>query len=483
MERLAEHDDEHRAVRASADLRHELPDIRGAEERREFLGGRLGTLHPRIEVDLRAEVVVARRVGPEAVRRLERLVAALGEQVTGAPGRALHAVPVQDEHARLLRSRSLLLDLLSERDRRRLLRGAHVRVAELAHGALDVLRRGRQVGEPLEPADPGLEHVPGRQRVCERRVTEHRPRADVLPTALADLDVRRDHLDHLRELGDRERVLDLILERAHEELLARGAVDVRVRVAEADEVERPRPVEALVAGLEVDLRVAGRAAVVVVVAPVDVQPDTTELVDELPEPTEVDRDDVVDRQARQVADGAERPDRAAGRVRGVDLRRERRVAGTVDRDVQVAGEREERDRLLPRVRAHQHQGVGARRCVLPLVGAVVVAEHERGRGLAGESDLQRLERLLHLGRARRDGCDSLMEVEVRAARGAADQHGEHERRPAEDRERERAAAPGRRRRLAVDRDRPERRRRDRSPTVAVQGRAAADSSLQRRSHG
>ena len=278
-------------------------------------------------------------------------------------------------------------------------------------------------------------------------------------------------------------MLDLVLERAHEQLLAGGAVDVRVRVAEADEVERPRPVHALVPGLEVDLRVAARAAVVVVVAAVDVEPDTAELVDELTEPAEVDGDDVVDRQARQGADGAQRPDGAARCVRRVDLRREGRVAGTVDRHVEVTREREQRDRLLTRVGAHEHERVRARRRVLALVRTVVVAEHECRRRLAREGDLERLERLLHLGRPGCDGGDRLVEVKVRAARGAADEDGEHERRPPEDRKRQRAAAARGRRRLAVDGDRPDRRRWHRGPAVAVQRRAAADSSLQCRSHG
>ena len=75
---------------------------------------------------------------------------------------------------------------------------------------------------------------------------------------------------------------DLILERADEQLLAGVAVEVAVGVAEADEVERLVAAELLVAGLQVDRRVAARPAVGVEVAAVDVHPDAAELVDELP---------------------------------------------------------------------------------------------------------------------------------------------------------------------------------------------------------
>ena len=64
-----------------------------------------------------------------------------------------------------------------------------------------------------------------------------------------------------------------VLERLEEQLLAREPVEVGVGVAEADEVERLLAVELLVAGLEVDLRVAARAADRVDVAVVDVHVD------------------------------------------------------------------------------------------------------------------------------------------------------------------------------------------------------------------
>ena len=102
-------------------------------------------------------------------------------------------------------------------------------------------------------------------------------------------------------------VRDLLLERPHEHLLARVAVEVRVRVPEADEVERLLAVQLLVAGLQVDRGVAlAPGRVVVEVAAVDVHPDAADLGDDLLEAAEVDRDQVVDRDARERLDRLER---------------------------------------------------------------------------------------------------------------------------------------------------------------------------------
>ncbi len=163
MERLAEDDDEHRAVRELADPGDELHGVRRAEQRRELLRGGLRAGHARVEIHLGAEVVVARRVGALAVRRLGHLVAALREDVARARRSTLDAVPVQDEHARLPGGRRLHLHLLTEGDLCRLLRRADVRVTELAHGPLDVVGRRRQVVEPFDPVDPRLERVARRQ--------------------------------------------------------------------------------------------------------------------------------------------------------------------------------------------------------------------------------------------------------------------------------------------------------------------------------
>ena len=137
----------------------------------------------------------------------------------------------------------------------------------------------------------------------------------VVAAALRDLDVVRDRVDDLRQRERREALLDLALERLHELLLARDAVEVGVGVPEAHVVERLPPGELLVAGPEVDRRVAGRAAAVVEVAAVDVDPRAAEPVDDLPEAAEVDRDQVVDLHAGERPHRLQRALRAAVRVR------------------------------------------------------------------------------------------------------------------------------------------------------------------------
>jgi hypothetical protein len=81
------------------------------------------------------------------------------------------------------------------------------------------------------------------------------------------------------------------------------------------ELERRAAAEPLIARLEVDVREVRRGApdIPVVVAAVDVHPDTAELVDDLLEAVEVDLDQVVDRQSRQVLHRFERARRAAAR--------------------------------------------------------------------------------------------------------------------------------------------------------------------------
>ena len=90
-----------------------------------------------------------------------------------------------------------------------------------------------------------------------------------------------DELRHgQREARARQLILDLRLERAHEHLLPRESVEIRVGVPVADVVERLVAGELLVARLEVDRRVAEGAAAVVEVAPVDVEPDAADAVDD-----------------------------------------------------------------------------------------------------------------------------------------------------------------------------------------------------------
>ena len=215
------------------------------------------------------------------------------------------------------------------------------------------------------PFELRLEEVAGGKRVGEERVAEHGLAVELRVAADADLDVLGDRLDHARQVERPGTGPDLILERAQEELLARDPVQVGVGVAIADEVERLVAAELLVAGEEVDRRVAEVAAAVVEVAPVDVDPDAAERVDELVEAAEVDGDQIVDREARS-ASGRSRacPSCRTSRVGAVDAGAEGRLARAVDLDEEVAREGEQRDRLGVRVGPDEHDRVRARRVAL-----------------------------------------------------------------------------------------------------------------------
>ena len=177
-----------------------------------------------------------------------------------------------------------------------------VGIRELVDGGLDVARRRAAAEAALHVLDLLLEQMARRKRLREERVGDDLVALQRV-TAFTDLDVVRDRADEARQLGEREVVRDLILERAHELLLAGEPVEVGVGVAEPDEVERLLAVEPLVARLQVDVRVVvvGRAGVLVVVAAVDVHPDAVQLVDDFLEAVEVDGDQVVDRQRRSGA--------------------------------------------------------------------------------------------------------------------------------------------------------------------------------------
>ena len=156
-------------------------------------------------------------------------------------------------------------------------------------------------------------------------------------------------------------------------------------MTEADEVERLLAVQLLVARLEVDLRVAARAADGVDVAVVDVHVDAVQLVDEELEAVEVDRDQVVDVDAGELLDGVERAGRPTRRERRVDAvgRDCCRLVVAVDRHDEVAREREQRQRVLLRIGPDEHDrvrpGAGCAERVDP--GARVVADDERRRRL------------------------------------------------------------------------------------------------------
>ncbi len=135
---------------------------------------------------------------------------------------------------------------------------------------------------------------------------------------------------------------DLLLGLAQEVLLARGAHEVGVLVAEAHVLQRLVAAHALIAGRDVDVRVLRR---VVVVGAVDVRVDAADRVDRAAEAGEVDVDDVVDRQPGQRLDRVERQLRPAEVIGRVDLVHP--VAG--DLHLEVARQRHHRDRALVRV--------------------------------------------------------------------------------------------------------------------------------------
>src|ERR1051326_4556246 len=139
-----------------------------------------------------------------------------------------------------------------------------------------------------------------------------------MTTAAPDDDALLDRVDDVEQRAERQGARDLSFERLQEELLARDAEEVGVEVAIANVGERVVAVEPLVAGPEVDRRVAARTGVVVEVAVVDVDPHAAELIDELQEAVEVDGDEVVDREASERSHRVLAALRSALRERRVD---------------------------------------------------------------------------------------------------------------------------------------------------------------------
>ena len=315
--------------------------------------------------------------------------------------------------------------------------------------------------------DGVAEQVPRRQtdEQTEIRVDLAERRRRVV--GLRDLEVPLHGADDPRDLGDvrqREGRLEPRLQRLHEQLLATVAVDVGIEVPEADVRERVGAVESLVPGMEVDRGPARPERVVV--APIDVEVDAAQPVDDLLERVEVERDQEVDVDpAREVfhrvqrcgwavcaAIGPRRVDPVVGRD-GVPL--------AVDRDVEVAREREQRKRVVPRVGAEQHQRVGVRARVrgCPRARPMVVARDERDRRLVGAAErVEEFLRIRHLSRVRLDRVETLVGIEVEPAADAGTDHDDDEEKPAEAaRERPRYRAPRRAGLVRLHRRRQQRR--------------------------
>ena len=194
--------------------------------------------------------------------------------------------------------------------------------------------------------------------VRELGIAEERVEIDLLARAAAHLHAVDEDLDDSRQLRDRELRAHGLLERLDELLLTRDPVEVRVRVPVAGVVESGAARQLLVARLDVDLRVA--RAKRVVVAAIDVDIDAVDLVDELLEAVEVDGDHVVDLEVSERLHGRDGAGRAAEGECLVELAAPRRGVGVAARmvDLEIAREREQRERVRPRVGANEHDGVG-----------------------------------------------------------------------------------------------------------------------------
>ena len=280
------------------------------------------------------------------------------------------------------------------------------------HGSGDVARVRGQIRIARQVRDLRLAEV---RAAHELGVALEQADGQVLAAGQPDADVVADGADEARDLLDREGVRELLLHRLHEELLAGDPVDVGVGVPVADEAERRTARQPLIARLDVDLRVAVRAALVVEVAAIDVDPDAAEDVHDLLEAAEVDRDQVVDRQVRERLDGGEAAERAAPRVGGVDLVRVRRDARAVDLGFQIAWKGELCDGPGRRIGSQQHHRVRARRQAA-FAGAVVVAEHERDRRAVRRDDVEVLVDQVDVRTALElEGSHALVDPEVDAA--------------------------------------------------------------------
>ena len=144
------------------------------------------------------------------------------------------------------------------------------------------------------------------------------------------------------------------------------------------------------------------------------------MVDDLREGVEVERDQIVDMQSREVLHGVERRCRAVvaaelpGRVDPV-LRVDR-VPVAIDVHLEVAREREQRKCVVGRVGSEEHQGVGVGSGIgIRSVGRAtyVVAGDESNRRLGCLRDLQSV--LLHLHErlgAGRHRVQGLLPVEI-----------------------------------------------------------------------
>ena len=261
---------------ADDDLQHRLELLSGlnrlrlavAEEVGHLGGRRLRARDVGVVEDLRLEVVELVRVAAVCDG-----IAAVAERDCRLVCGTRDAVTVQDLDADLGGPRPsvlLLFRLLAESGRGRF-GSRDVGVHEVVDRVVDRRLRRRELVVAADVRDLHLLEVPRRQAVGEVRVLVQRRHVEGLASADADLDVLRDRVDDAGDARHRPVGRDLLAHRLYEALLAGDPIEVGVRMAVADVVERLLRGQVLVARVKVDRRVVLAGRVIVEVAVVDVE--------------------------------------------------------------------------------------------------------------------------------------------------------------------------------------------------------------------
>jgi hypothetical protein len=210
---------------------------------------------------------------------------------------------------------------------------------------------------------------------------------------------------------------------------------------------------------------------------IDVEPDAPELVHEIRETAEVDGDEIVDRQTGERTHGLDRSERPTRRERCVDPVPEVRMAGTLDRRDQVAGEREHGEGVRPWIGPNENQRVRASGQLGFVAFPSIGADHERNRRLAGNRQVKALRGCAIGLRLRGDRLEELVGLEVRRARRPTRDHDRSQHDPEHHGPHHLPRVPARRLGLAIAPHRRVDARRVHRAAVAVDGRTAPHASL------
>jgi hypothetical protein len=314
--------------------------------------------------------------------------------------------------------------------------------------------------------------------MSEVEVVLQRVRIERLAAAATDDDVL---LDSAHDLEDGVQVQlggDLGLHRFEEQLLPGIAVEVRVEVAEPHIRQSVRGVHALISRQEADLRHSWTGIGIAEITVIDVEPDAAELVHEIRETAEIDRDEIVDRETGERAHGFDRSERPTLRERSVDPISQVRVAGTFDRRDQVAREREHGEGVRPWICANENQRVRASGELRFLAFPPVGADHEGHRRLTGNRQVEALGCGAISLRLRGDRLEELMRLEIRRTRRPTRDHDRGQHHPEDHGPHHLPRGTARRVRLAIAPHRRVDARRVHRAAVAVDGRAAPHASLE-----